>query len=360
MGKSDSYKRVYFLGAGASKASDFELPTMNEFFREEDFASEEYQNLHDFINKVFPKANISDLNLEDVITRLELSVDKFGAFGEHPETYLYDARREFDKYVRERLKINEHSWCPKHKILFKQLSKPENRDSIITLNYDLIIDHTLFKILKNAQGRLEDDCLLKRMYGLLSRHYLSFVERPSLPHDFIGLGHYLKLHGSIGWLYCKNSTCGNHQLFFPNWIDGGPSLHNYPGDLCKFCGSPLVSVIIPPTMNKTFNEYPKLGLLWSLAFREIRDAEELVLIGMSLPESDYYLKWLLNSAISSRDKKDKPLEVVAVNKIVDKEGKEDKKKVNCYKNKIKYLTGVLPEYWHDFCEYVENLKIEQA
>lgn len=363
MGNSDSHKRVYFLGAGASKASEFKLPTMSEFFLEEDFPpndkdkneNRKYPKLQEFIGRYFPKTPISGLNLEDVITRLELSVDKFGAFGEHPEPYLYVARREFSSYVIKRLELKpkkdeegqDRYWCRYHKDLFVQLT---DQDSIITLNYDLIIDHTLLEISKKYDDALKENYFLTRMYGLLSRHHLSFVERPSLPHDFIDLGHYLKLHGSIGWLYCANPTCGNHQLFFPNWIDS-KEIHNFHGDPCILCGSPLVSVIIPPTMNKTFNEYPKLGLLWSLAYRKIKDADELVLIGMSLPESDYYLKWLINSAISSREIR--PLKVVAVNKIVDKEGKEDKKKVNCYKNKIKNLTGVLPEYWNDFCEYVK-------
>jgi hypothetical protein len=344
MENSNVQKRVYFLGAGASKASDFTLPTMNEFFREEDFKNGNYDNLHAFTKKVFPNANISELNLEDVITCLELSVDKFGVFGEHPESYLYEARREFSLYVRERLTYppikeedrQERYWCRNHKVLFKQLT---DHDSIITLNYDLIIEHTLFEISRNCEGGL-----LRRSYNILGRTlYVDSGDRPSLYHTDVRLGHYLKLHGSINWIYCANPTCGNHQLLFPNWI-GSKGTQNSLGDPCILCGSPLVSVIIPPTMNKTFDEYPKLGLSWSLAFREIRDADELVLIGMSLPDSDYYLKWLVNSAVSSRE--DKHLKVVVVN--IDK-GVCDK---------VEKLTGARPEYHDDFREYVENLKIE--
>lgn len=336
MENSNLKKRVYFLGAGASNASEFKLPTMNEFFRE-GFTSEEYPSLHEFIRKIFPGTDISGLNLEDVITRLELSMDKFGAFGEHPETYLYDARREFNDYVHKRLtyepKDGRH-WCKNHKVLFEQLT---DHDSIITLNYDLIIEHTLDEITKQKNRLSRMDSLLNPM------NYAGLIGIPSLPRDYTGLGHYLKLHGSIGWLYCDNPSCGNHQRFFPNQI--GKKVHNSPGDLCNICGSPLVSVIIPPTMSKTFDEYPKLGFLWSLAYREIRDADELVLIGMSLPDSDYYLKWLINSAIRSR--KVKPLKVVAVNK--------DEKVCD----KIYELSGIISEYWNDFCEYVNNIKKQQ-
>lgn len=349
MGNNNSKKRVYFLGAGASKASEFMLPTMNEFFKEEDFTRKEYHNLRDFIGRYFPEQNISGLNLEDVITRLELSMDKFGSFGEHPEPYLDDARREFSRYVHKRLTYQpivengqERYWCEDHKKLFEQLT---DQDSIITLNYDLIVDHTLSKFPKKIRYGSAGGDLLVKTYGLLDGIPTFGL---SVPKSYMDSGFYLKLHGSIDWFYCANRTCRKHQLFSPNRIGDEKELIS-PGDLCILCGAPLVSVIIPPTMNKTFDEYPKLGLLWSLAFRKIRAADELVLIGMSLPDSDYYLKWLINSAIRSR-KKDEPLKVVVVNKIDDKE--EEIR----YMDKIKKLTGVSPEYWNGFREYVKNIK----
>ena len=68
---------VYFLGAGASKGSDFELPLMKGFFREEDFHLKEYSHLKEFIDKRFPKIPINDLNMEEVITHLELILEGF-------------------------------------------------------------------------------------------------------------------------------------------------------------------------------------------------------------------------------------------------------------------------------------------
>lgn len=271
-----SSKTVYFLGAGASKASDFELPVMTGFFREEDFDSKEYSNLHKFIKENFPNIPFKEINLEEMITCLELSLDKFSSFGEHPEVYLYEARREFDKYVKKRLIYNPvegKRWCSRHKVVFEKL---KDEDTVITLNYDLIVDYTLFEISpKDNSGSLTLDCLLYRMYSLLGKMQLMSGERPSLYHDYTKIGHYLKLHGSIDWLYCINQTCGNHQLFFPNWI-GSPQIHNQPGDLCSLCGSPLVSVIIPPTMHKSFENFPKLGFLWSLAYRELKQADKIV------------------------------------------------------------------------------------
>jgi len=342
MESSSPQKSVYFLGAGASKASDFQLPTMSEFFTEEDFKQDKYPALHKFIGRVFPKVSFKELNLEEVITRLELGIDRFGAFGEHPEPYLYEARREFTSYVRERLQykpINGRPTCEKHTVLLGQLNE---KDSIITLNYDLIVDYGLYAISpKHDGGELKEGSLLNRMYTILKPGLILGGAPPSLRHSYAGLGHYLKLHGSIDWLYCPYPSCWQHQRFFPNRIDWKEEAHNSPGDPCIFCGSPLESVIIPPTMNKTFIEYPQLGLLWTLAWKEIRVADRLVLIGMSLPESDYYLKWLISSAVVTREKKPS---VVVVNK--DKEVCE----------KIGKLTGESPRYYDGFCKYIEGIK----
>lgn len=349
MESSSPQKSVYFLGAGASKASDFKLPTMGEFFTEKDFKSDNYPELHKFIKRVFHKTPIEKLNLEDVVTRLELSIDRFGAFGEHPEPYLHVARREFDRYVHERLSykpVNGNHKCQKHEVLLGQM---KDKDSIITLNYDLVVDYTLYEISKSPEGKLPHGCLLDRMYSLLGKTTLIHGERPSLYYSDFGVGHYLKLHGSIDWLYCSHPPCGNHQLFFPNPVDWKEETHNSPGEPCILCGSPLVSVIIPPTMNKTFIEYPKLGLLWTLAWKEIRAADKLVLIGMSLPESDYYLKWLINSAISAREK---PPLIGVVNRDETVREKRDE----TVREKIKKLVGESPEYLGDFCKYIEDIK----
>ena len=332
-------KTVYFFGAGASFASDFNLPMMKGFFRKEDFNSSNFSNLYKFIQEHFPNQQLSELNLEKVITFLELSIDKFGSFGEHPEVYLYEAKKEFDKYVNSRLKITAPEGCNKHTKIIKPLADKNSKDTIVTLNYDLVIDNTLYKLSpkkKDTRLLMEDDCLLNRMYDLLGRVLTIEAELPSLYHQHLNLGFYLKLHGSIDWLYCQNPACGNHQLFFPN-RKGRPS--NLSGDLCNLCGSPLIDVIIPPTMHKSFENFPKSGLLWSLAYRELKQADKIVLIGISLAESDYYLQWLITSSL--RNSGNKTIEVVNNDQQV------------C--EKLKRLTGINPIYKGDFDTYASSI-----
>jgi hypothetical protein len=297
-------KTVYFLGAGASCNSDFHLPTMKEFFHEGDFVSGEYNNLKRFINEAFSGIPFEQLNLEDVITALELSPDNFGSFGKHPEVYIYEARREIDRYIKLRLTTPDNHVCQQHKkFIDADLAGKDSKDSIISLNYDLIVDRTLYELSpKENVNQLEHECLLDRMYSLLGETQLIHGKRASLYHKHKRLGFYLKLHGSIDWIYCPNVNCTNHQLFFPNWL-GSNQVHNEPGDLCSLCGSPLLNVIVPPTMHKTFDKFPKLGFLWSLAYRELNQADIIVIFGVSFTPSDYYLQWLLKKAVIEREAK---------------------------------------------------------
>jgi len=267
--------------------------------------NENYCNLSRFIRDKFRETPCEKLNLEEIVTFLDLSVDAFGSLGEPPRAYLYQARRELEWYVNNRLRIPERKGCQEHKkIIDESIAGFDSTDSIITLNYDLVVDNTLYELspkqIKPHEEKLEHGCLLDRMYSLLGRTVLWHGERASLYHRDKEPGFYLKLHGSVDWLYCPNATCGNHQLFFPNWL-GSEEVHDKAGDLCSLCGSPLVNVIVPPTMHKTFEKYPKLGLLWSLAFQELSKADTIVIFGVSFAPSDYYLRWLFKKATYERD-----------------------------------------------------------
>ncbi len=333
-------KTVYFLGAGASAASDFHLPMMKNIFRKEDFTGEEYQNLKLFIDNKFDDQPLEDLNLEEVVTAIELSLDTFGSLGKHPEPYIYEARTELNKYVANRLEIDTTKGCTKlEKIITSQMASRSSADSVITLNYDLVIDTLIKKHIpeeaKNKLGRLHD--LLGTNLRAIGGPVVTYeAESPTSYSQDLNIGFYLKLHGSINWLYCPNPNCGHHQIFFPN-----QNMVGKPGDFCTLCGMPFVSVIVPPTMYKTFEKFPKMGFLWSLAYRELNAADRIVIFGVSFAQSDYYLRWLFKKAITDRDRENKPT-LININ--------IDKKSGVC--DKIKEITGIVPEHFQKLDEYL--------
>lgn len=294
-------KTVYFLGAGASNASEFELPVMKGFFDHGRFFSPSFAALHKVIDVNFPATPLEELSLEDVITHLELSIDRFGSFGRRPEGLLYDARKQFDQFVRKRLDYERGRasiCCSKFRRVFEDLKKG---DTIITLNYDLIIENTLNTISKEKNGR-DQHPLYNEVVNLLVE---SIIYDVAVLRRDLKSGLYLKLHGSIDWYHCPNDHCRNHQMItIPEKAKrDGPHI-------CNGCGSSLEMTIVPPTMGKAFENYPMLGVLWRLARDELATADSVVFIGISFQPSDYYLSRLIKSSFLPEGVREKSIVVV--------------------------------------------------
>jgi hypothetical protein len=326
-------KTVYFLGAGASNAFDFKLPTMRSFFQKRDPILKRFPKLHQFIQRAFPGIPIQKINLEDVISYLDLSVGRFGSFGERPGGSLLDARAEFDQCVRTKLDYERSAkgiWCSNLKKIFRGLRKT---DTVVTLSYDLVAENTLNTISKEKEGR-ENHPLYDEMVNLLIEstiYDVAIIRRNSQS------GLYLKLHGSIDWYRCPHRTCRNHVAITIPEKSQRDRRH-----LCTFCGARLEIAILPPTMSKVFERYPRLGVMWTLARPELSASTAVVFIGVSFAPSDYYLRWLIKSSLLEAKNKNKSIVVVDKCKQAVK--------------RIKEIIGRQPEsYYSSLKRYISSL-----
>jgi hypothetical protein len=295
---------VFVLGAGASKAM-FGLPLMNNFFS--NYKPEIYPNLQKFLERYFRYSldNGVNINMEEVTTCLALQSDRVGSFGQIELPELRLAREEFNNYVFETL----NSPVPNENIdkLFEEIGLDlksfsndlDDKQNIITFNYDLGIDRLLYKVSNKSYNNLASGTILTRLKMLLGQTDTYGGPRPSLFWKYRNSGVYLKLHGSLDWLYCPNEQCFHHQIFFPNQSENEDFNDKvcYP---CGLCGSPLAPVIIPPSLLKTFDLFPKLSLFWHLAYKKLVQAERVVVIGLSFAASDYYLRWLFKNSLAPR------------------------------------------------------------
>jgi hypothetical protein len=244
---------------------------------------------------------IAEVNLEDVVTHLELTLHGFGASWGRVPPELETARDQLDQYVIMRLGGVDRA-CSKHVAMLGRLD--DSGDSVLTLNYDLVADWALYELApKENGGAPTHDSLLARSEELLDPlpDQLWDGARPSAPSQHRQRRCYLKLHGSLNYLYCANPPCPNHRAFFVNWLHLKREMKDHAGSPCNACGAGLRLVIIPPAMGKSLEMFPKMGFIWNLAYRKLREADHWVLIGMSLPPSDYYLTWLLREARMDRD-----------------------------------------------------------
>lgn len=155
---------------------------------------------------------------------------------------------------------------------FGTLSAPEVEDRVVTFNYDELLDQHLLSSYSVKQ--IYFDKLKERQDE--GRRRAEQFENPLL----------VKLHGSVNWR-CSTDEFENIVRSVANgtqgyWIDsiwfsrvGTPS----PDDSV----SPL---IIPPLPVKPITKIELFRFLWTKAYEYLHEAEELVICGYSLPETD--------------------------------------------------------------------------
>lgn len=299
-------KTVFLLGAGASAASDFSLPTMAALI--EDISFSRHRHLSEFATKYFPNKKSSEIDIEEFITYLDFIDSKYSMFGDAPNPSIWHVKNELFIYLRERLTNYKNiECCDKFKRLFATHEKEDCRDTIITLNYDLVIDKVLAVLAKkDEQGSLSHESLLDKTYNLIQEMtYWGWTPFSIKPY----LAYYLKLHGSLDWYYCSNSGCKNHQYFFVNRLEPNTRIIT-ENDICQLCGSRAEPVIVPPNINKGFSRFPKLSFIWNLAYQEIKAADALVIIGLSFRNTDYYLRWLVKSSLFNVGRSGRTIELV--------------------------------------------------
>ena len=189
-------------------------------------------------------------------------------------------------------------------------------DSVISYNYDLLIDFALTKAGKASSANYAvefSNALDGAEYG--PSELEPYEDQRSGPVDV------LKLHGSLNWLQLKHEELRSttefrktqHPVFYlrdaydvvvPAGAFGwGFSLEReeYKRDDIHYVE--LVPVIVPPTFDKAEVWRARGGMfrrLWSRAKAALAGCERVVLIGHSLREADYQTRWLFRASLAAR------------------------------------------------------------
>ena len=302
--------KVVILGAGASAGYDATLlklrpPTTREFLRrameltnlpddvwmrhnllrDRRFNINKYSKVMDFLKHYYRMDRTAlrdsslDINIEEVLTFLDLDGN------------LSEVREELIRLMASVLDAVMVGYdCPHHKILAENLSP---NDTIITFNWDLLLDNVLAPINEELpqQERYYDGCYMPN-YGYLDIQGISgngstVQVRSNLPM-------LLKLHGSFNWLRCKK--CKKVCAFMTLEKTGvrvykGESIH------CRQsgCDGLCEPIIIPQTLLKNYDDVMLLKL-WEKAGEVIQSSDEIIVVGYSLPPTDFKTKWLFMKA----------------------------------------------------------------
>jgi hypothetical protein len=294
---------VFIFGAGVSKAAG--APLMNEFLDVADRLRKEYsggdQSVRDDFDLVFrgkdalqavhSKATMDLLNLESVFVAFEmakllgrlgsLSIEEVNAL---PRAMSHLIQITLEDQIRFPFKADQ-LWPPTPydkigKLLAEIRSKNYGdlpKSTFITFNYDVCLDYAFF------------------FNSIPIDYCLASDESPSGIKVKL-----LKLHGSLNWGQCPRCK-GIAALTLEEFLRN----KRYPGSSSyrleisrgvgrvRHCESTLSPepFIAPPTWNKT-QHHAQLESVWRAAARELSDAENIVICGYSLPETDQFFRYL--------------------------------------------------------------------
>ncbi len=140
------------------------------------------------------------------------------------------------------------------------------RDTIITLNYDTLLDSALL-----AWGHVPD-------YGLPSNYPTATMAPATNPSGSYPTRALYKLHGSINWIETPDDA--TNVSILP--VDMGSGFFETP-------------VLVPPTWGKSFSR--PLSQVWDAAAKALSTATRLVVIGFSMPETDIHMRYLLAASL---------------------------------------------------------------
>ncbi|MHB8539969.1 MAG: SIR2 family protein [Candidatus Acidiferrales bacterium] len=156
-----------------------------------------------------------------------------------------------------------------------QRKRAFRKDTIITFNYDLVVEHAL------------------RRYGIEADYGLDNLEDKSGGNRQERF-HLLKLHGSTNWGIC--ASCKQRIVILPEKVTDSPS--EFRNLRCSCRGTDhFVPLLIPPSWDKS-GYADIIAPIWSRAVHELKSATRICIIGYSIPETDAFFKYLLTMALA--------------------------------------------------------------
>jgi hypothetical protein len=246
------------------------------------------------LRDVFYKSAIDLDNVESVFGAFEMG-GIIGKLGTCPEEEIVSLAKSIRTLIIRTL--DESIRYPYH---------PEWRKALPPAGYGEFA--TLIKETNQKGGRGFACSLLTFNYDIALDYALTHADIPydyclEPPTDKNAL-RLLKLHGSLNWTKCP--TCGTikaQHLSMEKILELAeqspvssftlPAAGVMAESRCAHCSDPLTGqpMIVPPTWNKT-EGHGELAPIWKQAATELGQAENIVCIGYSLPESDLFFRYL--------------------------------------------------------------------
>lgn len=309
MTEAQSKKRLLILGSGFSKAVSDKMPVVRELATA----------LKEQIKQDPKLKELEDPKYQDLLNDPELLL-----------TYLAQDQpwKKPDETHEDRaLFLRVSRWLAKHleqcehqtfegkipewtKLLAKWLN--EKRTWVVTFNYDTVLERICFLCLKDESGKNRPDLIFNSYRVPLApiqfRRAGVFGGSEEYMFDLV------KLHGSINWFYSGWEQFPGEQIYcrlvdskspYKDYVseDSDRGVSQKELEELEMLLSDKVPLIIPPVAEKSrFYANQTVRYLWGKAREYLKEAEEIYVIGYSLPDTDLTTKLLLQAACAGQTK----------------------------------------------------------
>jgi hypothetical protein len=289
--RQEKTKTVILMGAGTSKESG--VPLMVEFldvaynlrrYTDARLDKAAFDTVFNSINElqgVYAKSNLELTNVESVFATFEMA-ELFQKLGRLPAAEVANLGKSMRRVIVETIELTQRfprkpsggvGLAKNYDSFVSKLGdlRKEQDVSLLSFNYDIGLDWALSSTGSGFS------------YGL------SGTDEGM---DLL----YLKLHGSINWARCPD--CGHvtpapwEKVGIEDAADGMVNLRVVPFCLSHLhCQQTCEVAIVPPTWNKA-QHYRQISHVWRLAARRLQEAENIIVLGYSLPSTDQFFHHL--------------------------------------------------------------------
>lgn len=167
--------------------------------------------------------------------------------------------------------------------------------TIITFNYDLVLERSLFQVMINEFNGNDNPFPGN---GINIKYYYKPIGDRSYSVEYFLYGSPGHVRGSVSLKPIENSTPSNFIDIEILKLHG--SL-NFPEKKLKD-NTPVFPTnvvenpyILPPIINKLWTN--KAEEMWEIALTRLREAKNVVIVGYSLPQTDIYMQYFLKTAL---------------------------------------------------------------
>lgn len=317
--KNQSYKTTFILGAGATRGAlrgisrpIVRAPLNSDFFKvAKRFVSchegKRYKNCYARLNRFIEEEMIpikkKSPTMEEAFTVLFMSKDLpevfRGSRGKIKKEGFRSEINDFFNLVVAIFRFIQENM--KHKNNFDHYSKLvsmlEEGDTVITLNYDTMIDNALTKL-----GWKPD-----KGYAFNASSKVNYKSvKPPRGIKRLKNVYLLKPHGSLNWF--ARGTITSLEMTLSTKSVSRIEMAEAPR-LYNLRRGAYVRFFIPPLYTKFFNNKFWRDL-WHKSYEKLKSCDCLVIIGCSLITTDYHLRAILSKVLKSRKKKFKKIIIV--------------------------------------------------